>query len=797
MTRRLAPTRTSGLARLLLLSLLVAASGAGLGPAHGQAQDSELSLEGKSVRRSVERPVVAEVELGGVLRVDAAAVRKQIRTKAGDRIDGPQVSADVERIFAMGLFDDVRVGLRQLPDGKVIVRFQVLERPSIVSIELQGNAALSNEAVMKVVSLRTGDLFQPADAQDNANKIKDLYVEEGYFLARVTPEVLDRPDNQVAVRFRVDERAEIKVRHVEILGNEGIPDEEIKGVLKTREGSVLSFLGKDGAFKRENLEYDVQVLQYLYLTRGYIQVKVDEPEVSLSQDMRYVSVSIRVHEGPQFRVGKVDVSGDSVVPKADLIKELGLKQGEVFNYSLVQKDAQMIAGKQKEFGYAFATVSNESVPSADGKAVDWVYHVQKGKKVYFGSIRMVGAQTTRDKVIRREIRFTEGELYSEGKLELSKARIQRLGFFEKVDIKTRPTGHPQIVDVEVEVKERTTGTFQVGAGFSTLDNFITTAQISKDNFLGRGQRLSLQASISSIRTMFQGSFFEPYFLDTNVTFAIELYNFQQVYSDFTRTSLGGNFSWGYRFTPELLGDVAYNLERVQTQIGGLNGRTDVPIASLFNSGLTSSVRLSLTYDTRNDRFIATNGWYISGTAEFASSYLLSQNEFNRYKLTVRRYVPLPLNGVLKFNLVSGLITAPAGRRVPLFERFFMGGIFDVRGFNRNTLGPKIGVPGSSDPAAVLAPFNIGGNKQLYLNNELEVPILQAPINLRGLLFFDIGNAYGEGETISLQTLRKTIGWGIRWFSPVGPLRFEWGIPLDRKSGEAPPPVFAFTIGNSF
>jgi outer membrane protein insertion porin family len=767
-----------------------------IGPAMANAQGLSLGEARRQPSGSLVGARVVKVELGGVERVDEAAVRRQIRTKAGVPVDAAEISADIERIFAMGLFDDVRVGVQRREDGGLIVRFQVLERPSIARVVLEGNTALSDEAVLKVISLRSGDLFQPADAQDNANKVKDLYVEEGYFLAKVTPDVIALPSNQVEVRFRIDERAEIKVRSVEILGNKGVPDDDIKGLLKTREGSILSFLGKDGAFKRENLEYDSQVLQYLYLTRGYIQVKVDEPEVSLSRDMRYVKVTFRVHEGPRFRVGKVEVQGDSVIPPAKLAEQLTLKTGDIFNYALVQKDGQMLSGHQKTFGYAFATVSNESKPSDDGKTVDWVFHVQKGKKVYFGTIRMVGAETTRDKVIRRELRFAEGELYDESKIEGSKARVQRLGFFEKVDIKTRPTGHPQVVDVDVEVKERTTGTFQVGAGFSTLDNFITTAQIAKDNFLGRGQRLSLQASISSIRTMFQGSFFEPYFLDTNVTFAIELYNFQQIYSDFSRNSLGGNLSWGYRFTNELLADLTYNLERVDTQIGGLSGRTQVPIASLFNSGRTSSTRFTLTYDSRNDRFQASNGWFASATAEFASSYLMSENEFNRYSFRLRRYFPLPLNGVLKFNLVGGVITAPEGRRVPLFERFFMGGIFDVRGFQRNTLGPNIGVPNSSDPGSTLSPFNIGGNKQLYLNNELEVPIVQAPVNLRGLLFFDIGNAFGEGQSITLDQMRMSVGWGVRWMSPVGPLRFEWGIPLKPKPGEDPL-VFAFTIGNSF
>jgi len=740
-------------------------------------------------------PEVVKIELGGVERVDAAAIRALLRTKTGQTLKPALVTADVHRIFEMGLFDDVRVGYKRKGDG-VVLRFQVLERASIAAVRLQGHDALSTEAVMKVVSLKTNSLYKPAEAQDNANKIRELYVEEGYFLATVTPEVQRLKGNQVLVRFVIRERAEIKVRAIEILGNQGIADGDIKAVLRTREGSFMSLFGKDGTFKRETLETDLQVIQYLYLTKGYIQAKVEEPVVSLSPDMRYVRISIRVNEGPRFRVGKVSVKGDSQVDIAKLQKKLKLQTGDWFNYVHVQSDGQMLSGAQKRFGYAFATVSNESLPKTGGKVVDWVYHVQKGDKVYFGEIKMVGAATTRDKVIRRELQFAEGELYNESKLKISKIRVQRLGFFEKVEIKTKPSKKRRVVDVVVRVKERTTGTFQVGAGFSSVDNFITTAQISKDNFLGRGQRLSVNASFSSIRTMFQGSFFEPYFLDSNVTFALELYNFQQLFTDFTRNSLGGSLSWGYRFIRELHLDFTYNLEQVSTSIGGLSGRADVPIASLFNSGLTSSVRMTLTYDSRNDRMVPTSGWFAQASAEFANPVLLSENVFNRYTGRVRRYFPMPLNGVLKFNLVWGQITAPTGQNVPLFERFFVGGIFNIRGFQRNTLGPAIGVPSSGDPAAILSPFNIGGTRQLYLNNEFELPLLKAPVNLRGLLFFDIGNAFGENQDLSIQNMRMSFGWGIRWFSPVGPLRFEWGIPLDPQPGEDPL-VFAFTIGNSF
>ncbi len=787
-------TRPGTIAALLRLAVVLVL----LAPAGALAQ---LSLQGgspRAVRGQQVAPKITRIVLGGIERVDEKAVRNRIRARKGDQLDHAVISADIGRIFETGLFDDVRVGIKKTPDrtGEVILRYQLLERPSIAKVSIQGNEEQTEDEVLKVVDLRVNDLYSPSQAQQNANKIKELYVDEGFFLATVQLKVETLPGNQVHVIFAIEERAEIKVRQVEILGNKGVPDEDIKNVMRTKEGSALGFLGKDGNFKREQIDYDVQIIQYLYLTKGYIQAKVSEPEVSLSRDMRHVRVSIRVHEGPKFTVGKVGIKGDSVVPVAKLLPKLKLKQGETFNYANVQADAQLLAGRQKEHGYAFATVSNESVPQAKGRLVDWTYHVQKGKKVYFGRILMVGASSTRDKVIRRELLFNEGELYSERNIKRSQARVQRLGFFDKVEIKTRPTNNPQVVDALVEVKERTTGTFQVGAGFSSADNFITTAQISKDNFLGRGQRLSLQASLSAIRTMFQGSFYEPYFMDTNVTFSLELFSFQQLFTDFTRNSTGGSLSWGYRLLPTLHAALAYNLEQVSTEIGGLSGRKDVPIASLFNAGLTSSLRATVTFDNRDDRWMPSNGWFLSGTAEYASEFLGSENLFSRYIGRVRRYFPMPLDGVLKFNLVGGIVLAPEGRQVPLFERFFMGGIFNVRGFQRNTLGPSIGVPVSGDPGAALSPFNIGGNKQLYLNNEFEMPLVKQPVNLRALVFFDIGNAFGEGEDLALEAMRMSFGWGVRWFSPVGPLRFEWGVPIAPQPGEDPL-VFAFTIGQSF
>ncbi|MBI5610120.1 MAG: outer membrane protein assembly factor BamA [Deltaproteobacteria bacterium] len=749
--------------------------------------------------------VIAKLSLAGLERVESKVALGQIRSREGMAVDPQLVADDVRRLFQLGLFDDVRVGLKRLPqkpdatETPVELRFQLLERPSISAIEVRGNTEQSTESINKVIDLRINNLYSPQDAATNVTKIKDLYRDEGFFLATVSHHVEPQPQNQVKVVFDVVERAEVKVREVQLLGNEGIADDDIKAVLRTQEGGVTSIIGKGGNFKPDNLDMDVQILQYLYLTRGYIQAKIDEPIVSLSPDMKYITIAVRIHEGPQFRVGKVSVEGDTVEPADKVVPTLALKPGDIFNYAMVQQDGNKIRDLQKNAGYAHATVENNSVPDMDKRTVDWTYRVQRGKKCFFGQISLAGGTSTRDKVIRREMTFVEGELYSEQKIQQSQARIQRLGYFEKVEIKTKPTAIAQVLDVVVEVKERTTGTFQVGMGFSSIDNFIATMQIAKDNFLGRGQRMSVQGQLSSIRTVFQASFFEPYFLDSNVTFSIDLYRFDQLYTDFSRRATGGGFSWGYRFTDTLIADLGYTGEQVVTTIGGLSGRTTVPVANYFGSGFTSSLRGTLSFDSRDDRMFPTTGWYVSGTAEWANQYIGSDNLFTRFTARIRRFFPLPLDGVLRFNLVGGIIEAPKGKVVPLFERFFVGGIFNVRGYARNSLGPQIAVPSSGDPAASLSAFTIGGTRQLYLNNEVEVPIIKAPMNLRGLMFFDIGNAFGEGQSVLDQgsfPFRMSVGWGIRWFSPVGPLRFEWGVPINPRPGEQPL-AFEFTIGNSF
>jgi outer membrane protein insertion porin family len=748
--------------------------------------------------------IVRGIEIEGVTRLDKQAVRSRVYTQIGRALDRGRLSEDLKRLYALGFFDDIQVAERPHPDGGIVLVFRVSERPSVRAVEyaIDGDS-VDKEDIEKVVDIKPLEVLDEARVRANISKIKELYVEEGHFLVDVTYELIPFSDNQVVVRLIVREGSEVEVRRVEIVGNAHVPSEEIESILGTREGSYLGFLTKAGEFKKELFEQDLQRIQYLYLTKGYVQIRVGEPSVTLTPDKRAMDIVIPVEEGPRFKVGDLEIEtteGDEgfIVPKSLLAERLTLTKGDWFDYAKMQADTTSITGAYRDRGYANATVSTVHKVNPDDLTFGVVFNIQKGELVRIRRIEIRGNRDTRDKVIRREMKIMEGELYSNEKIRRSQRRIMALGFFEPasrpgemggVDIEARQTGDPRTVDLVVTVKEKQTGTFQVGAGFSSFESFLLTAQIQKENIFGRGQTISAQLTLSGLRQLGSLSFFEPYFFDTPVTFAFDLFNYNEAFTDFTRLRQGGNITLGYRLTDDLSLSMTYTLESVDAELN----RTDIDIQKLRQAGFTSSLQATGAWDTRDNRLFPTEGQYTTLSLEYASHLLGSENEFWRVIGRTRWYFPLFWEFVLRLNGTAGFVEGLEGQTVPLFERFFVGGIFTVRGFERNSIGERLYI--TSSPDGDLAPITIGGIKELILNAEIEFPIFKE-VGIRGVVFLDAGNAWGGDETFDPFDLRTSAGFGFRWNSPVGPLRFEWGFPLAPRAGEDSS-VFEFTIGNSF
>jgi outer membrane protein insertion porin family len=786
---------------------------------------------------------IATVEILGNRRVARDDVLSYLREKPGQTFRAETLTGDVRALWDSGFFEDIQADLTTSDRG-VALRFIVRERPNIKEVTFEGNDEIENDKLNEAVEIKPNTILSVPAVRRSVQKIKDAYAEKGYFLADVTSEVAPQRENEVIVKFKIVEHKPVTVRRITFIGNEHVPESDLRDQMQTGNGGFFSF-GSGGPYRQDVFERDVLMLSALYYDKGYLSVQIGTPRVMLTPDRQGIEIAVIIHEGPRYKIRQLrvyerDNEGREVEPlggRRALRQMVREQSGDNFNRAELIKDLQSVRTLYRDAGFANVEAEPETELDPVHEQVDIVVPIRRGPPVRVERIEVKGNTKTRDKVVRREMELQEGQLFSETGLENSKRRITALGYFDRVDVSTEQGSGPDKIVVNVEVAEKPTGTFQVGAGFSSIESFIATAQVQQANLFGNGQALALQAQISALRQIVTLRFFEPYFLDSDWNSSIELYDTLYVFPDFARRSVGGSLTFGYALVQpwlrlSLTGTLEWDSVDTQPQntfLGGAPGFVSVfqslPLANLFNSGRVVSLRPSLTYDTRDNRLFPTAGIYLQASTELASEGIGSEFNYLRHRFTGRFYYGLgggngsPGSGfVLKLNTEFGLITSPDKQGVPIFQRYFLGGILDVRGFFLRSIGPRLPLTQSLDPNAppIANGANIGGNLEAYSNLELEFPILDK-VGIRGVIFFDAGNAWNTEDQFckttpapqfdkvvspcftmpdSLAYLRTSTGFGIRWFSPLGPLRFEWGFPL------APLPFenhsdFEFTIGNFF
>jgi len=773
------------------------------------------------------RPI-ERVQFRGNRKVEDDAIRVQLLSKPGSLFDTSKMREDIRAMWKMGFFADVNVEAEVGGSGALTLTFAVKEKPSIRKVLVAGNQELGLDKINEVIDLELDTIVDIGKIKKNREKIADQYVQKGFYLATVDYEIKPVNEAEVDVWFKVDEKAKVKIRDVQFIGNRSIGDDELRLAIQTRRQDALSFVNESGVYSQEAFERDLLLVSAHYWDRGYANVKVGTPQLRLSRDKEYMYLSIPIDEGPVFTIGGVAFKGDLIGTSADNLAKIRMRAGVTFSRTQIAEDREKLSAYYQDQGYAYANVLPLTKVDLPTRKISLTYEVARGKRAYFERINIRGNAKTRDKVIRREMKISEGELFNNTNLETSKRRITALGYFENVVVSTKRGSSDEFVEVNVEVTERPTGTFQIGAGFSSVENFIAQAQISQNNLFGRGQTLAVQAQLSSLRQLFLLRFVEPYLLDTHWTFGFDLYNQSQGFGTFFRNSDGGQLTWGYPLSYEARAFLIYKLEDVSitTGNGGIAnlGATSAPIAAtsvanLFRGGVTSSVRASLSWDSRNNRLFPTGGWYETAFAEIASQYTGSQNKFLRWGGFIRHYHELWGPFVLHVNGELGVTTSTDPLGVPISERYLVGGIYDIRGYAPRSLGPKLLTQLPGDVGQALGSLPLGGNMQLIFNSEIEFPLFKK-VGISGVVFYDMGNAYNledrycsglqrKSSSLSIKFdpcfrpldslttgLRKSVGFGFRWFSPIGPLRFEWGIPLDPQPTEDPL-VFEFTIGNFF
>ncbi len=783
---------------------------------------------------------IASVEIKGQGRVSADDIRATLKLKEGLPCTDGEVTRDAHALWDLGYFRDVRVEGEEKGKGEIALTFVVAERPAVGEVVFVGNDELSQSDIQEKVTLKPGGILSVPEVKVQVGKIRDFYAEKGYFLAEVRYELAEKPNNEVQVRFVISEGEQVSVRRIRYVGNRDLKDQELHAVMQTGETNVLSFVSSSNRYKRETFDEDLNRLHALYYDHGYLTVELGDPRIELTPDRRYVDVTIPIKEGPRFRVGRVramelDESNKEVDPLAGrkkLRESIELNPGDYFSRSTIAKNLQDITRYYRDLGYAKVEVSPDTAMHLDKRLVDIVLSIRRGPLVHVQRINIKGNTKTRDAVLRREARIFEGDLYSQTLVERSKERMTALGYFQSVNVTEEDGGAPDKLIINFEVAEKPTGTFQLGAGFSSQETFLLNGQIQQENLFGRGQSLALNMQLSGIRQLAQLRFIEPYLFGTTWSASAEIFKSLQARRDYNRDSTGGSMTFGHPIPIPGLEDhlrlyTTFRAEHINitAATGGLFGQgtgiaynlySFLPLRNLFSSGWTGAGRLTLTWDTRNNRLFPSKGVLASASTEIANHPFLKSSSFTRNDLNLRIYRPIWGPFVAKLNTQWGLVTSNDGQGVPIYERYFLGGILDVRGFPIQSLGPRLGIPTSfNDPSfSTVMPRGVtfGGNMEFYYNFEIEFPIIES-VGIKGVVFQDGGNTWNLEQTlchpaptvgdrlitpcVGFTGLKTSWGFGIRWFSPLGPLRFEWGFPFAPRRPYEDTVAFQFTVGSAF
>ncbi|NOY45712.1 MAG: outer membrane protein assembly factor BamA [Deltaproteobacteria bacterium] len=725
--------------------------------------------------------VVTAVRVRGNLRIEEGLILQKVGTRVGQPLDPRQVREDIRAIYGLGYFEDV---VADLGDEGVLT-FLVQERPALREWRAEGTEHLDPEDLKEKVSLRPREILLESQIQEAEEAIRALYREKGYYLAEVTHEIvpLDDGKNQVDLVFRVKEGEKVRLKTLNLAGVDEANEEKLEKYLALRPVGPWSWLSGAGTFQETDLERDREMIRAYYLNHGYAEAEVLDPLVSLTADRRWIKVDIPVREGEVYAFGTVSFSGDLEFSQEELAEAAGIREGDLFRSEDLRRAYDKVTDLYADLGYAFADVNPRTQVDRKRRTVDVTFEIHKGDRIRIGRIEVRGNTKTRDRVLRREMRLAEGDLYNATALRKSERDVRRLGFFEKVNVSTQRRPGTNLVDITIEVEEKPTGAFSFGAGYSSVDKIIGMANVSQRNFMGLGYQLALQANFGSTRETYSFTFNNPRVFDTYWYFGFDVYKSIRSYTDYDKFSLGGALKLGTALNEDWKLRGIYRLE--EAEVKNVSEFASTLIQDQLGTTVTSSFTGLLIYDTVDNLWEPHAGTRAEWSVEWAGGLLGGDAAYLKYEVDASHYAPLWWEHVFHVRTRAGFVHSLLGRDIPVYERYYLGGINSLRGFDLRSIGPV-------DPASGDV---IGGDKQILVNLEYLFPLIKEA-KLRGVVFYDAGNAWDEGEAFFETGLRQSVGAGVRWFSPMGPLRLEWGYVLDRKPDEDQA-QWEFTIGGFF
>ena len=721
---------------------------------------------------------IVKITILGNEKVAEDVIRGQIKSRENELLSIPKLRKDLKSIYEMGFFTDVIIDLRDVEGGKEVI-FVVVEKPSIRDILISGNVKIEAPKIREKIDIPPGAILNMEKLKQTAEAIEELYSSKAYYRAKVDPRVHYLDGNQVDVEFIIEEGKKGYVKKVRFHGNKRFWARKLRKQMRTKKKGWFWWYTKRGVLDEDMLTADIQNLQAFYFDHGYIQVKIDKPEITISKDGKKIYIDITIHEGEKFKVGEIDFKGDILTTREDLFKLLTMKKGKVYRTSVLQKDIRRITDFHADKGYAYVDVAPLTSLDPERRLVHLTFDIHKGKEVYFEQINISGNTKTRDKVIRRELKVGEGDLYSSTALKRGRQKLKTTGYFKEVGFTTSKGTSPEKINVDVKVEEAPTGAISFGAGYSTLEGVVGTAQVSEKNLFGLGYKSSLSAALGGETQRFKFGFTDPWLLGTPTAAGFDVYYDELEYYDtYNSKVVGADVHLGRYLTDYISSSLLGRAERVDI--------FDVfPYASSYvkeQEGIRDTISLTLGFarDTRDDYYAPTKGARHSLTMENAGGILGGDNTFYKFIGDTSWYFPLPMGTVLHLRGRAGIVNGYDGEEVPIYERFYVGGINTIRGFEYGEAGPE-------DEFGQV----IGGERMVIFNSEIIFP-LSREIGLRGAIFYDGGAGWDK----KFDKWRHAVGLGIRWFSPIGPIRIDWGYNLDPQDDENRS-VWDFTMGTQF
>lgn len=728
-------------------------------------------------------PLVKQIDIQGNTKVETAAIRQKIGIKVGDPFTTEQVRKDVEALFQTGYFDDVTVQAEPL-EGGLHLTYVVKEKPTIREVRIIGNKELKEETIRERIELASGTIVNAQAVAMNADRLRALYEEEGYYLAQVQTRTDRVSESEVDVIFEVQEGDRFRVGNIEIVGNRGLSDRKIRRVMGTKK---RLWIFRSGILKRSELEQDVDRIKALYLDHGYLEARVGTPAINVDHEKKRLTIQIPVQEGPQFKVGRVGVKGNTVLSEETLVKKLRIRKAKVFSREAIRRDVNTLTALYSERGYVFVDVIPTTQTQPDKQTVDITFEIREGIKAFVERIQIRGNTKTRDKVIRRRIELAEGDVYNGALLSDARRSLRRTGFFEEVNISTKRGSAPDRLVLNVGVKERPTGRLGLGAGFGSTFGAAGTVFIEDSNIFGLGKRVRLSALLGTEQTTINLLYDDPNFLDSEYSMTLDIFDRTRDFNEFDEDRRGFALTFGRSiFGKRNRATLGYRLEEVD--ISDISATASTLVREQEGSSATSSLRFSFFRDTRDSSFRPKSGYRVGGASRVAGGVLDFDNDFYQFTASASYFYELVEDSewVLNFRGQGGIIQSFGDTpEVPIQERFFLGGPANFRGTKFRRLSPK-------DPATG---DRIGGNKFSLFTAELTFPLVKDFLDLRGALFYDLGNVFAEGEDFDL-SYEQAFGGGILVVTPFGPLRFDVAYnPSPDFGGDRL--IFHFNIGRAF